>query len=140
MDDNPKTAFGLKKPPISLVPPVAIIEEALVFGLGASKYGPYNWREKTVSSRVYLDAALRHIQSWQDGEDVDPESGRSHLAHARACLAILIDAESIGRLNDNRPSAGAAARLIQQEAQRATKLETPVPPAEALAGTSGDRA
>lgn len=102
-DNNPKTACGAVKVPMHLVPPPAIIAEAIVFGLGAKKYGPYNWREKTVSSSVYQAAALRHLMAWWEGEDIDPESGESHLAHARACLAILLDAKVHGKLNDDRP-------------------------------------
>jgi len=41
---NPKDRIGIKKPPIHLVPPVAIIHEAMAFKDGADKYGPYNWR------------------------------------------------------------------------------------------------
>lgn len=113
-DDNPKTVYGDKKPDVSLVPPVAIIGEAMAFKLGADKYGPYNWRERTVSSRVYVAAILRHLYSWMDGEDLDPESGAHHLAHLRACAAILMDAQSIGKLNDNRPAKGAAAQTLKE--------------------------
>lgn len=102
-DNNPKTAYGVKKTPLHLIPPSALIAEAEVFGLGARKYGPYNWRENSVSSSVYQAAALRHLLAWWNGESIDPESGQSHLAHARACLGILIDAESHGSLNDDRP-------------------------------------
>lgn len=111
-DNNPKTAQGAKKAPLHLVPPVAIIAEAGAFKLGAEKYGAYNWRQHKVSSSVYVAAALRHIVSYHDGEDIDAESGASHLGHARACLAILLDADSIGMLNDDRPIQGAAGRVL----------------------------
>jgi hypothetical protein len=104
--DNPKTRYGLAKPPIALIPMTALVEEACTFRLGAKKYGPANWREKAVPASVYVNAALRHILSWYDGQDLDPESGASHLAHARACMAILIDAASCDKLIDDRPSAG----------------------------------
>ena len=35
-DDNPKTAFGVKKIPLHLIPPVAMEAEAGAFGLGAA--------------------------------------------------------------------------------------------------------
>lgn len=126
-DNNPKTAQGALKIDLSLVPPSALIAEARVMALGAKKYGPYNWREKIVSSRVYTAAALRHIFTWQDGEDIDSESGESHLAHARACLGILIDAKSLDKLNDNRPSKGAAGRLLVP-----IQLKAPQPAADVL--------
>ena len=101
-DGNPKSKFGIQKCPTHLVPPKAISEEAEVFGLGARKYGPYNWRDDAVSASVYYAAMLRHLFAWWDGEDVDAESGRTHLAHVRACAAILIDAAAHEKLNDDR--------------------------------------
>lgn len=124
--NNPKDIIGRTKPPIHLIPPVALIEEAVVFDLGSKKYGPYNWRLTNVSAEVYIAAALRHILSWQDGENIDPESGATHLAHARACLAIIIDAKSQGRLMDDRPIAGHAAEVIKAF----TKTETPDVPGQ----------
>ena len=110
--ENPKNAQGRKKPPVHLVPPVAILSEAMVFALGAEKYGPYNWRDAGVPASVYFSAAMRHLQSWWDGEDLDPESGQPHLSHARACLAIVLDAKGLGKLLDDRPPAGSAAEFI----------------------------
>lgn len=110
---NPKDKIGRTKPPLHLIPAGAVIEEAVVMGLGAAKYGPYNWRDHSVSATVYIAAAQRHILSWLDKEDTDPESGASHLAHARACLGILLDAKATGNLLDDRPKPGAAAALIR---------------------------
>jgi len=115
-DSNPKTRFGVKKPSFRLIPGAALVHEAVVFMLGAAKYGPFNWRENKVSASVYVDAALRHIESWHDGEDVDPESGASHLAHARACLAIILDAMETGNLIDDRPLPGVTSTLIARYA------------------------
>lgn len=36
-----------------------------------------------------MDSILRHLTSWLCGEDTDPESKRSHLAHAMCCLNML---------------------------------------------------
>jgi hypothetical protein len=130
-DDNPKTRFGVQKPDPSLVPPVSILAEAMAFSDGAQKYGPYNWREKTVSSRIYVAAAMRHILQYLDGEDIDPKSGVHHLGHAKACLGIILDAGSVGRLNDNRPKAGAAAALIDSWT-RAYKPAEPTGPVNDL--------
>lgn len=108
-DDNPKTKFGVMKAPLHLVPPMAIICLANAFKVGAEKYGAYNWRDKTVSKSVYYGACLRHMLAWWDGEDTDPETGNHHLDHAMACLAIIRDGESVGNINDDRPSKGMAA-------------------------------
>ena len=111
---NPKDRHGDLKPQLWLVPPSATIEEAMVFALGAAKYGPYNWREKSVKAHVYVAAILRHLFAWMDREDVDPESNRSHLAHVRACCGILLDAAATGNLIDDRPKAGASAAVIKR--------------------------
>jgi hypothetical protein len=112
---NPKDAIGILKPRLDLVPPAAIIQTALAMSNGADKYGPFNWREKHVKGTVYVAAALRHLLQWLDGEDVAEDSGVLHLAHASACLAILIDATEGGNLIDDRPSDGPAARVIARE-------------------------
>lgn len=111
---NPKDIIGRTKPPLELIPAGAMVQEAMVFGLGAEKYGAFNWRQQAVSARVYVGAAMRHLASWMDGESIDGESGASHLAHARACLGILLDAEAIGKLEDDRPIPGNAAELIKR--------------------------
>jgi len=110
-DDNPKTAVGVTKAPLHLVPPVATHFTALAFKDGAAKYGPYNWREHRVSASVYYAAALRHLSAWWDGQNEASDSGVHHLGHVMACMAILLDAESVDKLNDDRPIPGAAAAL-----------------------------
>jgi len=112
--DNPKDRIGAKKPPLHLIPPAAAIAESVVMALGAEKYGAANWRSTKVRASVYIAAARRHLLQWFDGEDDDPESGISHLAHARASLGILLDAIATGNAIDDRPPAGAAAELIQR--------------------------
>jgi hypothetical protein len=114
-DNNPKSRYGDKKAPVHLFPPIAMLKAAEVFRLGAAKYGPYNWRDDSVSATVYYSAAMRHLASWFDGEDIDPESGQSHLAHVLCCMSILLDAESIGKMIDNRPVNGCSASWIREQ-------------------------
>jgi hypothetical protein len=120
-DDNPKTVLGVQKTPLHLVPPSAKYHLAAAFADGAVKYGPYNWRDKTVSSSVYVAAAQRHLDDWWDGEDLSRDAKVNHLAHVMACCAILLDAESIGMLNDDRPTAGAATDLHEEFAENKKK-------------------
>jgi hypothetical protein len=115
---NPKDRFGRMKPDPTAIPSAAIIHEALAMMNGSEKYGPYNWREKTVSARVYLAAANRHILAWLDGEEVASDSGIHHLGHARASLGILLDAQATGTLVDDRPFPGPAAALLEQFTRR----------------------
>ena len=110
-DGNPKTVIGATKAPLHLVPPSATYYTALAFEDGARKYGPYNWRDEAVSASVYYSAAKRHLDAWWDGEDLSRDAKVHHLGHVMACCAIMLDALSIDKLNDDRPTPGAAARL-----------------------------
>lgn len=110
--ENPKDAEGLKKTRLSLVPPSSTIYEALALEDGATKYGPYNWRKKKVIVSVYLDAAMRHIHQYLDGEFLAKDSKKPHLGHAKACLGIIIDAIETGNLIDDRPAPGNSPELL----------------------------
>ena len=116
-DENPKDVAGSKKPPLHLIPAAAEITESLAMAVGAKKYGPFNWRWKKVKASIYIAAARRHLAQWFDGQDEDPETGVSHLAHARACLGILLDAMSLDQMIDDRPGTGAAPELIEKFTQ-----------------------
>lgn len=64
--------------------------------------GSFNWRRTGVCASTYVHAILRHLNAWRDGEDLDPESGRSHIAHVACCCNILLDAAACGTLDDDR--------------------------------------
>lgn len=93
--------FDTGKPDLSLIPYIALVEEAKGFMLGEKKYGRYNYCEGMDASRL-IGAALRHIYQWAAGEDIDPESGASHLGHARCCLAMILHTQELRTLIDNR--------------------------------------
>ena len=122
--ENPKDRIGAGKPPLHLIPPAAEILEAVVMGLGARKYGSFNWRTSKIRTTVYIAAAKRHLAQWLDGQNDDPESGVSHLAHARACLGVLLDAIATGNVIDDRPCAGPATELIEKHT-KAVSLTSP---------------
>lgn len=100
---NPKDLLGAKKVVFTCVPPVALAHEAFAMMDGSKKYGPFNWRKNKVQARIYIDAALRHMFAWFEGEEYAEDSGAHHLGHARACLGILLDAIETGNLVDDRP-------------------------------------
>ena len=107
--NDPKGEAGSKKAPMWLLPPVALEQTAWVAKLGADKYGPYNWRMTGVCATTYVSAIMRHLNAWRDGEDLDPESGISHIAHIATSCNILMDAAACGTLQDDRnkrPGAG----------------------------------
>lgn len=124
-DENPKDRVGAGKPPLHLIPPAAEILEAIVMGLGARKYGEFNWRTSKIRATIYIAATKRHLAQWLDGQDDDPESDVSHLAHARACLGVLLDAIATGNFIDDRPAAGPAAELIQKHTKTVSLTSPP---------------
>lgn len=119
INHDPKGEAGAKKCPLHLLPPVALMQTAWVLGLGALKYGPWNWRSTRVSSMTYVGAIMRHLFAWATGEDKDPESGISHLAHIAANCMILLDAGNSGNLIDDRP------HHIMQAGGKPEELTTP---------------
>ena len=34
---------------------------------------------------------MRHLWAWKEGEQVDSESGKNHLAHAMCCLFFMLE-------------------------------------------------
>lgn len=82
------TKYDTGKAPLDLLPYSTLVEVAHVFGFGADKYSRWNWRGGLGYSRL-LAAAMRHIGEFNNGEDLDPESGRCHISHALACLMML---------------------------------------------------
>jgi hypothetical protein len=100
--NDPKGHAGSLKTPLGLIPPSAMEQVAWAHKLGADKYGPWNWRKTGVCASTYVNAILRHLNAWRDGEDLDPESGFSHLAHIACSCNILMDASAVGKLQDDR--------------------------------------
>lgn len=80
--------YDTNKPNTALLPPLSLLGASRVLGMGASKYGPDNWRGG-IEYRRLLGAALRHILAYSSGEDTDPESGLSHIHHATVNLMFL---------------------------------------------------
>ena len=103
-DIDPKKAAGAVKAPLCMLPSFPLHEASWVLKSGADKYGPWNWRENEVCASTYRSAMQRHLDQWFDElEDVDPETSRSHLAHVIANACILMDAAKHGTLVDDRP-------------------------------------
>jgi hypothetical protein len=117
-DGNPKTVHGTSKPGIEGVPVAPLFMVGEVMRLGIRKYGLTNWRHEPISASVYYNAAMRHVMAWWDGQNNDFESEQPHLAHAVACLLILLDARLTDDLNDDRPSAGLTATYLDRAAKR----------------------
>ena len=49
---------------------------------GANKYCDNGWQSVENGIGRYTDALLRHLFAYLEGEEIDPENGYRHLAHA----------------------------------------------------------
>lgn len=75
----------------SLVPMECVEDIAKVLEFGAKKYSPNNWREGSGFSYTrVLNSLFRHIFAFARGQDLDPETGLSHLAHAGCNILFLL--------------------------------------------------
>lgn len=93
--------FDQDKLPLNLLSTEAMNQTAAVLKFGAQKYAEHNWRKGFTWSRP-LAAAMRHLTAFNDGEDKDPESGLSHLAHAACCIMFLLEFEKTHPELDDR--------------------------------------
>lgn len=121
MAENPKKAYGARKVDLSLNPATAAIHQALAHMDGARKYGAYNWRQTNIDAMTYIAAIRRHLDAWAEGERLAYDSGVHHLGHIMACCAILLDAETLNKLEDNRPAQDMP-HLYEQLVQKANQF------------------
>ena len=78
------------KPDWSLVPFESLEGMVKVLEFGAKKYAGWNWT--TNGGFPYMRvmrSCLRHLFAWSRGEDIDPESGLSHIHHAMCNLLFI---------------------------------------------------
>lgn len=78
-----------------------IEEMAAVREFGAQKYAPWDWMLGRDWSD-YIDAMRRHITSFNQGEDLDPDSGLHHMAHVAVNSMFLFYFCNTGQGTDNR--------------------------------------
>lgn len=105
---NPKDMIGTRKAPMSTVPATVMAEVGVAMLEGAAKYGRHNYRVAGVRASVYYDGVLRHLIAWWEGEDIDPDSGLSHVTKAITSLVVLRDAMIQGKCADDRPPSSKA--------------------------------
>lgn len=101
---NPKDLIGVEKTPFSTISMPVFAEVGVAMLEGALKYGRHNYREIGVRTSVYIDATMRHVTAYWEGESIDPDSGVSHLTKAISSLMVLRDAEIRDKVYDDRPT------------------------------------
>ena len=116
---NPKDAVGVLKYAMSYVSAPVLAEIAVGMTEGGHKYGRHNYRVIGVRASIYYDATMRHLMQWWEGEDLDPDSGLSHITKAITSLVVLRDAMIQEMFTDDRPPTGA--RDWADDANKRTK-------------------
>lgn len=97
---------GRKPARFELIPPRALEQVAVVYGVGADKYEDRNW-ERGVDWSLMFGAMMRHMWLWWAGETDDVESGLNHLAHAAFHVLGLMQLTETHPGLDDRPKLGA---------------------------------
>ncbi len=79
-----------------LVPQSALLPMVQVLEFGAKKYAAHNWM-KGLSITQICESMKRHLDSFMEHENNDPESGISHIGHIQ-CNAMFLS-----WMMENRP-------------------------------------
>jgi len=85
-----------------LVPPEALKMMVAIYTVGAIKYEDRNWEKGMKWSRPF-SALMRHAWDWWSGEDKDPDSSWSHMAHVAWNAFCLLQYEMTHPEFDDRP-------------------------------------
>lgn len=101
---DPKTGGekGSKLARYDLIPPHVLHALAEHYGRGARKYADRNW-ERGYRWGLSFAALLRHLFAWWGGEDVDEETGSSHMVAVAWHAFALAEFQRTGKGTDDRP-------------------------------------
>ena len=90
---NPELLPGMKysddKIKYTLIPPYALQEVARNLTVGLRKYAKNNWQKVPNAREKYLDALMRHLESYRRGCKYDPEN---HEPDMHELSAVIVNA------------------------------------------------
>lgn len=96
-------------------PALAELVQVLMFG--ARKYSSWNWTNGLSWTQTF-ESMQRHAIAWYQGEDTDPETGLSHIAHVFCNAMFLLHFILFKTGTDDRPEA------LRQEGENTTNGST----------------
>jgi len=102
IDTTKAVKFDDGKLPYELIAPEFLEALTEILDFGQKKYAPRNWEKGMDWSRPF-GALMRHAWEWWKGNDLDQETGKSHLWHMSCCAMFLVVYEIKGLGNDDRP-------------------------------------
>lgn len=80
--------YNTGKPKWSLVDWDAFEDMVAVLEYGTKKYAAFNWKRGLKITEI-MESMQRHINAIMRGEDIDKESGLSHIGHLQ-CNAMFL--------------------------------------------------
>lgn len=94
--------YNVGKAKLSYVP--LALKEACSRGMvyGANKYERDNWKKGFPWTEL-VDCAMRHLEAFNEGEDIDAESGLSHIDLLACNVAFLAHMIKFSAGTDDRP-------------------------------------
>lgn len=92
----------------------AIKEIVKVLEFGAKKYSAWNWSNGLSFTQTF-ESMQRHLLAWYTGEDKDPETGLSHMAHVLCNAMFLMHFILFKTGRDDRPGALRQGATIEQQ-------------------------
>ena len=130
------------KPRLDLNSPIADRAEGYVNAYGAWKYADRNWEKGQPLMEGPLSSLRRHLDAWEMGEEIDPDSGLPHLwlarwnASALVHLTTLIASGELPASLDDRPLKGSKASSLAMPTETMSKLTASRPPTAVSAAPS----
>lgn len=114
--------FNTGKLRMDLIDPLAMQGLAAVLTKGAEKYTANNWRDGLPYTET-VASLLRHTFAFLRGEDIDPETGESHVDHMQCNTMFLSNMTKTRPDMDDRwkppvPVSGAGAEIDWQAAAK----------------------
>lgn len=105
-------------------------EVVAVLTMGDQKYPSEdgaNWKRVDDAARRYNDARLRHDLAYRRGEKIDPESGKSHLAHVitNAFFSMYFDRMANNVEYYHQPTMESIQEIIQDALDNCTTFSAP---------------
>ena len=112
--------FNDGKPQLNyiLTAPHAVKGLSQVFEFGAKKYARNNWQKGLKITEV-MDSLLRHLMAYQNGEEVDSDSGLKHVHHITWNALILAEMAETRKDMDDR---GIPIATVGETIEEATML------------------
>lgn len=90
MDRGDSTKFDGGKIMFDLLPFAEVEDVARVLTYGAKKYEKDGWKKVPDGLDRYFAALMRHLTAYKLGQEIDEESGLTHLSHACTNLMFIM--------------------------------------------------